>query len=402
MENFINQCPTKLLFGEGQLENLANEILPFGNHILLVYGQKSCKETGLYDRIVKILKSAAIDWIELGGVTPNPKLSLVHQGIEICKNEKIDFILAVGGGSVIDASKAIAAGAKVDYDIWKAYNYFHSDLMHSPETRSQEVYIPNDAIPVGVVLTKSGTGSEFDLTSVVTNLEIKEKLLIMNPDLYPKFSICDPTLVYSLPKDQTAFGIADMMTHYFEQYFSPSLHTDFLDEFKEGILRTIVRNGPIVLENPDDYGARSELMYSAAFSCSSLNITGVIPEWSSHFIEHEITAMTELNHGLGMAIIYPAWMRYVSKEHPEKFAQYGIRVWNIVRGNRSDSDLALEAIQKTEDFWFSLGIPSSLTQVGIDPSIFPHAAKQAVRFGALGSLKLLGENDVLTILNMAR
>lgn len=402
MENFIYQCPTKLLFGEGQLENLAEEILPYGKHILFVYGQKSIKESGLYDRISTLLKTAGIEWIELGGVTPNPKLSLVNKGVEICKKEKIDFILAVGGGSVIDASKAIAAGSKVNYNIFNAYHYFHSDLMHTPKIRSTEVYIPSEALPIGVVLTKSGTGSEFDLTSVVTDLDAQEKLLIMNTVFYPKFSICDPTLLYSLPNDQTAYGIADMMTHYFEQYFSPSANTEFLDEFKEGMLRTIIKSGLRTVENPTDYITRSELMYAASWSCSTLNITGVIPEWSSHFIEHEITAITELNHGLGMAVIYPAWMKYVSKEHPEKFAQYGIRVWNLVKGNRSDYDLAQEAIQKTQDFWSSLGIPSSLSQIGIDPSIFPHVAKQAVRFGPLGSLKLLEEQDVLNILEMAK
>jgi len=219
----------------------------------------------------------------------------------------------------------------------------------------------------------------------------------MNPVFYPQFSICDPTLLYSLPNDQTAYGIADMMTHYFEQYFSPSANTEFLDEFKEGMLRTIIKNGLRAIENPTDYIVRSELMYAASWSCSSLNITGVIPEWSSHFIEHEITAITELNHGLGMAILYPAWMKYVSKEHPEKFAQYGIRVWNLVKGSRSDYDIAQEAIQKTQDFWSSLGIPTSLSQIGIDPSIFPHVAKQAVRFGSLGSLKSIEEQDVLNI-----
>ncbi len=402
MENLTYYCPTKILFGKNQLDTLGNEIKSYGNRILFVYGKEHLKNTGVYDRIVHLLKESEIEWIELPGVVPNPRLETVQQGIEICRKEKLEFILAVGGGSVSDTAKAIAMGVKVDYNIWDAYNFFHSNLLHQPKELPTKYLIPDDALPIGVVITKSGTGSEFDLTSVITNTELKEKLIIMNPVIYPKFSFCDPTLTFTLPRDETAFGIADMMTHYFEQYFSPTHDTDFLDHVKEGILQTIIVNAKKALENPTDYAVRAEIMYSAAWSCSALNITGVIPEWTSHFIEHEITAMTDLNHGCGMAIIYPAWMKYVIKELAEKCAQYAEKVWGIERKGRSDLDVAMDGIHRTEEFWKSLGIPSSLSEAGVDSSLFPIFAKKAVRFGPLGSLKNIEEEDVLNILSLCK
>lgn len=399
MENFTSQCPTKIIFGKDQLETLGDEILPYGNRVLFVYGENHLKQNGNYEKIATILRKSEIEWVELPGIKPNPRIDMVHRGIELCRDNKVEFILAVGGGSVSDTAKAIAMGVKTDYDIWEAYNFFHANLMHQPQNPPEKILIPNDALPVGVVITKSGTGSEFDLTSVQTNPELKEKLLIMNPVIYPKFAFCDPTLTYSLPKEELAFGIADMMTHYFEQYFSPSHNTVFLDNIKEGILRTIIQNGEKAMENPTDYAIRSELMYAAVYSCSALNITGVIPEWTSHFIEHEISAKNDLNHGCGMAIVYPSWMKYVYKEHPEKFAQYAERVWGIPRNGNLDEEVALEGIKKTQDFWKSLGIPSTLKEVNVDKSWFPEMAKKAVRFGPLGSIKTIEENDALQILN---
>lgn len=402
MENLTYYSPTKIFFGKDQLNTLGDEIKFYGNRILFVYGQSHLKQNGVYDRIVHILKNAGIEWFELEGVQPNPRLGKVQQGIDVVRKENLEFILGVGGGSVLDTSKAVALGAKVDYNIWSAYEYFHSDLMHQPNNPNPNVYIPSAALPIGTVITKSGTGSEFDLTSVVTNTETKEKLLIMNGAVYPKFSFCDPTLTYTLSEKEMAYGIADMMTHYFEQYFSPSHNTDFLDYVKEGILKAIIANGRKVLNNLSDYAVRSELMYSATWSCSALNITGVTPEWTSHFIEHEVTALTDLNHGLGMAIIYPAWMKYVSKENPAKFAQYADRVFGVERNGRSDYDMAMEGIKKTQEFWSDLGIPSKLSEVGVDETLFPTIAKQAVRFGPLGSLKQIDEVDVTNILSICK
>jgi alcohol dehydrogenase YqhD (iron-dependent ADH family) len=286
-------------------------------------------------------------------------------------------------------------GAKTDFDIWLCYQDSFKRIS------DEDKHNASDALPIGVVITKSATGSEFDLTSVLTNPETNEKLLYMNPVMYPKFSILDPTLVYTLPKDQTAYGIADMMTHYFEQYFSISKNVEFLDRMKEGILETIIDNAPAVMDNPEDYIARANLMYAATWSCSSQIITGVIPEWSSHFIEHEVTAINDLNHGLGMAIIMPAWMKYVIDDLPERFAQYGERVWGISREGKTDKEVGLEAIEKTQEFWHSLGIPRTFKEAGMDTSILPEVAKKAVRFGTMGTVKQLEEKDVLEILTLA-
>lgn len=398
MENFVYHSPTKLLFGKGQLENLAQEILPYGRRVLFVYGEKHIRQYGVYDRVINLLRAADISWIDLGGVNPNPRMDKVYEGIDICREEKIDFILAVGGGSVSDTAKAIAAGAKADFDIWHAFADF---LRHVPDSEKK---IPCEALPIGVVITKAGTGSEFDLTSVMTKWEEgapHEKLLHMNPIFYPRVAICDPTLTNTLPPDQTAYGIADMMTHYFEQYFSLSENTEYLDRMKEGALKTIITCGPRAIADPKDYAARAELMYAALWSCSAQNITGVVPEWTSHFIEHEITALTDLNHGLGMAVIFPAWMRYVIGDHPARFARYASEVWGISRKGRDDLAVGLEGIEKTVEFWASLGIPTSWTEAGVDPTILPVAAKRALRFGTMGSFKQLEEEDVLHILHSA-
>jgi alcohol dehydrogenase YqhD (iron-dependent ADH family) len=394
MENFEYCSPVKVLFGKGKFDKLALEILPYSKRILFVYGEKYLKRSGTYDRVVKMLQDAGIEWVEHGGLRPNPRLDFVQKGIELCRKENLGFVLGVGGGSVSDASKAIAAGAKANYDIFNAFIDFHKIMHGSTDIK----YLPNDALPVGVVITKSGTGSEFDLTSVITRWETHEKLICMSPVFYPRFAICDPTLIYSLPADQTAYGIADMMTHYFEQYFSPSQDTEFLDRFKEAALQTIIQCGPHAVEDPTNYVARSDIAYCGLLSCSALNITGVTSEWASHFIEHEITAITDLNHGMGMAIIYPGWMRYVIRDNPAKFAQFAERVWGIERKGGSDLDVGMEGIEKMRGFWTSLGIPKTLSEAGVDTSILPTAAKQAVRFGSLGAMKALGEKDVLAIL----
>ncbi len=398
MENFVYYAPTKLLFGKGQLDNVAQEILPYGKKILFLYGEKHLKQTGVHAQVTGMLKKAGITFVELGGVHPNPRLDLVRKGMDICRREKIEFILAVGGGSTSDTAKAIAAGTKASFDIFQAYQDFRRPAPDS------EKKIPAEALPIGVVITKAATGSEFDLTSVITKWEDgspHEKLLLMNPVLYPRFAICDPTLTYTLPKDQTAYGIADMMTHYFEQYFTPSANTEFLDRMKEAVLMTVITCGPNAIKKPDDYVPRADLMYAAMWSCSAQNITGVVPEWTSHFIEHEITALTDLQHGLGMAIVFPAWMSYVIESDPRKFSQFAVRIWKVKQEGRNDIEVGREGIERLRKFWASLGIPGRLSEVGVTKEMLPVAAKQAARFGTMGSLRPVNEQDVLRILELA-
>ena len=399
MENFSYFNPVKLISGIGAFDHVAEEILPYGNRVLLVYGQKHIRETGVYDRIMEQFKKAGITTCELPGVRPNPKVDLIRQGIEICKHEAIDFILGIGGGSVCDSVKAIGMGAKVDYDIWEMFENYHH-MMHGE--KGEDRFVPKEMLPIGVVMTKAGTGSEFDYTSVVSNPETQEKLMVINKVMYPKFSVHDPTLLATLPRPELAFGTADIMTHILEQYFTLSKDTENLDRYKEAGLKTVIDAGQRVMRDPEDLAAQSYLEHVAAWACSDFSMSGAAGGWAAHMIEHEITAITDLNHGNGMAIVFPTWMEYVLDVTPEKFAQYGERVWGIERKGRGDREVGRDAIQQTVAFWTSLGIPLKLNQVHIGGDILPRMASQAVRFGPLFSLKNLQDGDVLNILQMAQ
>ncbi len=393
MDNFTYQNPVRMVFGRGQLNTLAEQIKPYGDRVLLTYGQGHLKRNGVYERVTGLLRKAGIGWEELPGVHSNPRVELVRQGIEICRENRLGFVLGVGGGSTSDTAKAIAAGCLLHGDVWQAYLDFHTRI-----PVEQKTSVPGEALPVGVVMTKAGTGSDFDLTSVMSNWETHEKLMIIYPCLFPKFAICDPELHVSLSADQTAYGTADMMTHIFEQYFSHTPHSPAQDWIKEGILRTMIEAGPRALADPEDVDTRADLLYCASWACSQLVQQGVVNDWGSHLIEHELSAITDVNHGLGMAVVYPGWMRYVVSEGPGKFAQYAERVWGITREGRDDTEVALEGIDRTQEFWKSLGIPTTLREAGVDPQVIPQAAKQAVRFGPISAYRPLHESDVRTIL----
>ncbi len=402
MENFSYYNPVELIYGPGQANTVAEQVARYGSRVLFVYGQNHLKESGDYDRIAEKLDHAGLTRFDLPGVEPNPRQSLVKKGIEICKEEDIDFILGVGGGSVSDSAKAIAMGAKVDYDVWEMFEDFHN-IMHgaSPEDHP---HIPTEIIPLGVVMTKAGTGSDFDYTSVLSNkaADPHEKLMVINKVMYPAFTIQDPELTTTLPERQIAYGSADIMTHIFEQYFTPTTDIDILDRYKEGALKTVIECGQRALADPADTGAQGSLLYIAGWACSDQYMTGTLGGWAAHMIEHELSAATDLNHGHGMAITYLAWMEYVLDALPWKFAQYGERVWGLKRGGRSDMAVGKEAIDRTREFWSEkLGITLKLSEAGVPESVLPTAAAQAVRFGDLNSLKLIGEQEALEILKMA-
>lgn len=400
MESFTYYNPVKLLFGAGQVNNIGKEILPYGKRILLVYGRKHLKESKVLDRIRNILSEGGIESVELPGVHPNPRLALVKEGIELCRKEKVEFILGVGGGSVSDTAKSIAMGVTVDYDIWKAYEDFHR-LLHG--TKLEVSHIPKRSLPFGVVMTKAGTGSDFDYTSVLTNQETKEKLLITDKDiLYAKFTVNDPELTSTLPAEQVSFGVADMMSHYMEQYFTLTPHTAPIDRYIEGALKSVIRDGKKARRAPADQVAQSSLLYSASWGCSEKTVSGSVGGWAAHMIEHELTAITDLNHGHGMAIVFSAWMSYVVEHLPGKFASFAENVWGIERDGRSDLEVAREGIERTREYWRDeLGITLTLSEVGIDQAIVKRAAKQAVRFGTLPSIIPLEEKDCLKILESA-
>ena len=384
MNNFNFCVPTDIRFGRDQIECLPEELKKYGKRVLLVYGGGSIKRTGLYEKIQTLLKEFEI--YELSGIEPNPKLSSVRKGVELCKEHKIDVVLAVGGGSCIDASKHIACGAFYEGDPW--------DLVLD---RSKVT----GALPIAVVLTICATGSEMNSGAVISNEETNEKLEINTPLLYPALSICDPTYLYTLPAKQTAAGTVDIMSHVFEQYFQPNDGAYLTDRLAEAVLKTCIHYGPIALKEPENYEARSNLMWSSTVGLNHLLTVGKGGAWSVHPMEHELSAFYDITHGVGLAILTPAWMRYVlSDETVARFAMYARNVWDI---EETDPYRAAQlAIDKTEEFFISLGMPSTLREVGIDHSRFAEMAEEAVRTSGIASRSYvhLAKEDIVKIFEM--
>ena len=385
--NSFNFCvPTDIRFGEGQVECLSTELAKYGKRVLLVYGGGSIKKTGLYDTIYRVLEGYEI--FELSGIEPNPKLSSVEKGAEVCKKEKIDVILAVGGGSTIDASKHIACSACYEGDPW--------DLVID---RSKV----KKALPIAVVLTISATGSEMNSGAVITNEITQEKLEINTPLLYPRISICDPTYLYTLPEKQTAAGAVDTLSHVMEQYFQPNDGAFITDVLSEGVMKTVVKYASVALCEPENYEARSNLMWASTVGLNHLLTVGKGGAWSVHPIEHVVSAYYDLTHGAGLAILTPAWMRYVlSESNKKRFARFAREVFAI---NEPDDFMAAEmGIAKVEDFFASLKMPSKLSQVGVDDSQFDKMAEEAVRTSGISARAYvkLDKNDVLNIFKMCK
>lgn len=386
MENFVFCNPTKLIFGKGQIKRLGSEISQFGSKVLIVTGGGTVKKIGLFDEVVDQLIQYNIAIFELAGVEPNPRLSTVEKGIDICKKEQIDFILAVGGGSVIDATKAIAAGAKYDGSVWDFYS------------RLETV---KAALPLGTVLTLAATGSEMNEFSVVTNWNTKEKIGIGSNHFFPKFSILDPTYTYTVPKDQTIYGIADIMAHVFEQYFSHTTNTPMQDELCESVLRTVIKNAKTVIDEPDNYEARSNILISGTMGLNGMISMGMIGDWATHNIEHQLSAFYDIPHGGGLAILFPNWMRYVLDDGTDKLKQYAIRVWGVNPTDKNDKDIALEGIDKTREFFASIGAPTRLADYNIGNENIDIMAEKAVNGKYLGQFKKLYKEDVKNILLMS-
>lgn len=367
MNNYDYCVPTDIRFGKNQVECLSGEIGKYGKKVLMVYGGGSIKRTGLYDRIYEVLKDYEI--FELPGIEPNPKLSSVKEGTKICKEHGIDVVLAVGGGSCIDASKHIAAAAYYDGDPW--------DLVMD-KTKVTE------ALPVFTVLTICATGSEMNPGAVISNEETKEKLELNHPLLYPKLSVCDPTYLYTLPGKQTAAGTADIISHIFEQYFQPNDGAYITDRLSEAALKTCFKYGPVAMEDPKNYEARSNLMWTSSIALNHLFTFGKGGAWSVHPIEHELSAFYDITHGIGLAILTPAWMRYVLNSNTvTRFAMYARNVWDVTE--EDDYKAANSGIDLTEDFFAKLGLPAKLSELGIDDSQFELMAVEAVRTSGLST-----------------
>lgn len=382
MENFTFWNPTKLIFGKGQLEQLKNEVPNYGHKVLLVYGGGSIKQSGLYNQVLDILKELNCEIFELPGVEPNPRLSTARKGVEICKQEGIDLLLAVGGGSVIDCTKLIAAGAKYDGDAW--------DLVTKKA-------IATDALPFGTVLTLAATGSEMNSGSVITNWETKEKYGWGSPATFPKFSILDPVHTFTVPKNQTVYGIVDIMSHTMEHYFHLEESTDFQDRMCESLLITIMETAPKLLADLENYEYRGTVLYCGTMALNGILNMGYRGDWATHNLEHAVSAVYDIPHGGGLAILFPNWMKHNLNVKPERFKQLAVRVFGVNPEGKSAEEAGLEGIQKLRDFWNSLGAPSRLADYQIDDSKIDLMADKAMVYGEFGNFKKLNREDTLAI-----
>ena len=377
MKDFVFHNPTKIVFGKDKVLEIGKEIKSAGyNKVLLAYGQSSIKKTGTYDKVVSSLNKENIKYVELSGIKPNPIFSKVLEGIEICKKENIETILAVGGGSVVDSVKAIAGGVFFDGDFWQVFQ------------RKARV---EKALPVFVVLTLSATGSEMNPSTVVTNEQGREKFYFTSTAVYPKVSILDPVLQFSLPDYQTSAGASDIIAHIFELYFCGEEETELQDEFSEGITRTVIHFTPILLEKPDDYHARAQMILSALFALNGVNGIGREPgDWSSHMLEHALSGIhPEIAHGAGLAIIFPAWLKYMMPYVEKKITRFSKKIWGI--------DNPDAGIQRLKEWFGSIGLEASFKDFGIKEDEIPILTEMSVRMSPFGSLKTLDARDVETI-----
>lgn len=383
MVNFDYHTPTRLIFGEGVITNLPAVMKPLGKKILLTYGGGSIKKIGLYDKVKELL--SGFELYELSGIQPNPKYNpSVLDGVRICKGNGVDAILAVGGGSVLDCSKAIAAGAKYDGDPWDLISY---------KAKAK------DALPIVDVLTLAATGSEYDCGGVISRTETNDKIGYMDEHLFPVCSILDPVYTFSVSQKQTAAGCADAMNHVMEQYFTADA-TLLNDGFCEAELRSLMYNTKIALEHPDDYRARAELMLCCTYGCNGILSLGNSPSgWPCHAIEHALSAYYDITHGEGLAIITPRWMKHILSERTvDRFVKYGVNVFGI-DGAGDKFEVAEKAIQATYDFFVSIGIPMNLRAVGIDESRVGEMAHHiAVNEGLENAYVPLTEKDIAEII----
>lgn len=386
MERFQYYNPTKLLFGKGQLEALRTEIPHYGDRVLLLYGGGSIKANGLYDEVTALLSDLGVTVVELSGVEPNPRLTTVQKGIALVHEHRIDLILAVGGGSVIDCAKGIAAGAKYDGNPW--------DIV----TRQVPV---TDALPIGTVLTLAATGSEMNGGAVITNWEAQDKRSFGSPLTYPKFSVLDPTYTLSVPADQTVYGIVDIMSHVLEQYFHASENALLQERFGESILRTMMEVAPRLVQDLTDIDARETMLLNGTFALNGTLSMGVKTDWATHMIEHAVSAVYDIPHGGGLAILFPQWLRHVGKTRPERIIQLGERVFQIDTTGKADDELVEKTVQALQHFWTSIGAPSRLSDYEIDEAQLDLMAQRAMVADQIGQYVPLRQQDVTVILRQA-
>lgn len=387
MNSFIYDIPVKVYFGRDQLSHLGTELRKFGRRVLLTYGGGSIKRNGLYDRVVSELRNADMEVYELSGIEPNPRIESVRQGVAMCKEHNIDVLLAVGGGSTIDATKFMAAGACVEHDAWEFFGAGAKPIER--------------ALPIVTILTLSATGSEMDTGGVISNLETGDKLGRLAQPLLPKVSFLDPTLTYTVSAYQTACGAADIMSHIMEVYFNMNKDLFMLDCFMEGMLKTVVKYAPIAIAEPENYEARANLMWTSSWAINGFINGGKKKAWSCHPMEHELSAVYDITHGLGLAILTPRWMEYcLDESNVDRYVSFGVNVFGI-DSSLEPMTIAREAIKRLSDFFFNtLGLQSTFTEVGIKREDFGLMAKKACRYGDIKGFKTLTEQDVVNIFEM--
>lgn len=384
MKNYKFQNATKIIFGRGMEQCVGEEILPYGSKVLFHhYGDEFIRNSEIYKTVLHSLEKSGLEVFELTGVQPNPVLSKVKEGIELCKREKIDFILALGGGSVIDSSKAIGLGATYDGDVWDHYTKKH---------------IIQESLPVGVVLTIAATGSESSAGSVITNEDGHIKLLGSNGHSRPVFAVMNPEVTFTVPRYPMAVGGVDMMSHVMERYFTNEPDVELTDRLCEATLRTIINNLPRTLENPTDYNARSQIVCAGNLAHNGVLDCGRTPDWACHFISHILGGFTNLAHGATLSILTPHWMEYVYRSNVERFAQFAVRVWDIEYDASDPEKTARLGIEALRSFWKSLGVPLTLTEAGVNCEQLEEIAELVVEDGPVGNVRKLYKEDVLNIL----
>ena len=389
MIDFTFQNPTKIYFGRDALSNLGAEVEKYGKRILLVYGGGSIKRTGLYDKVMKILADLNAQVWELGGVQPNPRLALVYRGIELCREHDVQLVLAVGGGSAIDTGKAIVNGVCYDGDVW--------DLFCGKGAITE-------VLPLGTILTIPAAGSEMSSSCVITREADLCKVGRNVPFNFPKFSIINPEDSFTLPQYHVACGIVDIMAHMMERYFTQVEHVELMDRMIEGALITVINNAHITLEEPTNYDARAEITWAGSLAHNTLLQTGCIGDWASHKLEHELSALYDIAHGAGLAIMFPAWMKYVLPRGGEKkLSQFAIRVFQVPEDLGSLEEIALEGIRRLENFNRSLEMPVRLKEAGIDSRDFDRMAEHCAALvgGIVGKFVPLTAADCKAIYQLA-
>jgi alcohol dehydrogenase len=386
MINFEYSQPTSIVFGKGTQNEVGKHVAKYAKNILIVYGSDRIVKSGLLAQVEDSLKKENISYTLLGGVQPNPRLSVAYEGVKICKEKNIDLVLAVGGGSPIDTAKAIAVGAKYSGDVW--------DLYIKKDTFEE-------ALPVATILTIAAAGSEASTGSVITNDKTGYKRDYNSKCAIPVFSILNPELTCSVPAYQTACGSVDIMMHDIERYFTNEKDVDITDRLCEAVLLCIIDNTSKALKDPKNYGTRADIMWAGTLAHNDLLSTGRIGDWASHMMGHEIGAMFDIAHGATLAIVCPAWMKYVYKHDIARFKKFAVRVMRVSVEGLSDEQVALKGIEALKDFFSSIGMPTSFKEVGVDETRLGEMAEKSQRFGTIGNFVKLNKEDVKSIYTLA-